>query len=102
MACMDPNLKTTAERLLRCKVRFVGSVFVVLPYGYRVAWSGSVSVFDLIGHPKAARTYAWSTPIVGSKKLRYHAVLHISPVDSPEQAVRASIERDRKMRGPQW
>ena len=77
MACMDPNLKTTAEQFLRCKAIFVENVFVILPRGYRVAWSRSVSVFDLIGHPKAARAYAWFGPMVKGKKLRYHAVLHI-------------------------
>lgn len=50
-----------------------------------------VSIFKIEGHPKAEKCYAWSSPIEGSKKRRYYAVLHILPVDSPEKAVRASI-----------
>jgi hypothetical protein len=31
-------------------------------------WEGAVHVFDLEGHPKATRAYAWSSPIEGSDK----------------------------------
>jgi hypothetical protein len=68
---------------------------VELFQGKRV-WEGIVFIFDLEGHPKATRAYAWSSPIEGSTKRRYYAVLHIPPVDSPEKAVRASIVRDSK------
>ncbi len=37
------------------------------------------------------RAYAWSSPIEGSNKRRFYAVLHIPPIDSPLQAVRAAI-----------
>jgi hypothetical protein len=39
-------------------------------------WEGMVHVFDLEGHPKATRAYAWSSPIEGSTKRRLFAVLH--------------------------
>jgi hypothetical protein len=26
----------------------------------KTAWQGTVEVFDLIGHPKAKRAYAWT------------------------------------------
>src|SRR5580704_9177180 len=54
-------------------------------------WEGLVHVFDLAGHPTASRAYAWSSPIEGSTKRRFFAVLHQPPVDSPEAAVRAAI-----------
>jgi len=50
----------------------------------------------LSGHPEATMCYAWSSPIDGSTKRRYYAVLNILPVDSPEKAVRASIVQDHK------
>jgi hypothetical protein len=34
--------------------------------------------------------YAWSSPIEGSEKRRFFAVLHIPPIDSPITAVRAA------------
>src|SRR3954462_8311512 len=29
----------------------------------RVVWDGLIHVFDLDGHPKATRAYAWSSPV---------------------------------------
>ena len=58
---------------------------------------------DLTGHPKATRAYAWSSPIEGSDKRRFFAVLHIPPVTSPMEAVRAAIvteHRERKLDQP--
>ena len=40
--------------------------------------------------------YAWSSPIEGSTKRRFFAVLHQPPVDSPQVAVRAAIIAERK------
>jgi hypothetical protein len=59
-------------------------------------WEGVVHVFDLEGHPKATRAYAWSSPIVGSTKRRFFAVLHIGPIKSPTDAVRAAIVAEHR------
>jgi hypothetical protein len=56
-----------------------------------VVWEGIVHVFDLAGHPTASRAYAWSSPIEGTHKRRFFAVLHQGPVRSPADAVRAAI-----------
>ena len=69
---------------------------VVEKFCNKTAWQGTVSVYALEDHPKAIRAYAWSSPMEGSTKRRYYAVLHIPPVDSPEKAVRASIVQDHK------
>jgi hypothetical protein len=50
-------------------------------------WEGVVHVFDLEGHPKATRAYAWSSPIEGSTKRRFFAVLHMGGIRSPQDAV---------------
>jgi hypothetical protein len=34
----------------------------------QTVWEGLVHVFDLEGHPKATRAYAWSSPVDGSDK----------------------------------
>jgi hypothetical protein len=57
----------------------------------KTVWEGVVHVFDLTGHPKAMRAYAWSSPIEGSTKRRFFAVLHVPPIVSPLDAVRAAI-----------
>jgi hypothetical protein len=61
-----------------------------------VVWEGIVHVFDLTGHPTASRAYAWSSPIEGSDKRRFFAVLHQGPVKSPVDAVRAAIVAESK------
>jgi hypothetical protein len=61
-----------------------------------VVWEGVVHVFDLAGHPTASRAYAWSSPIEGSDKRRFFAVLHQGPVKSPVDAVRAAIVAEQR------
>jgi hypothetical protein len=59
-------------------------------------WEGVVHVFELEGHPKATRAYAWSSPIEGSDKRRFLAVLHMGPIHSPVDAVRAAIVAEQR------
>jgi len=90
------DTKQAVERLHNCKALFIEDVAVVEKFGSQTVWSGIVHIFEIEGHPKANKCYAWSSPIEGSTKRCYYAVLHIPPVDSPEKAVRASIVQDRK------
>jgi hypothetical protein len=64
----------------------------------QTVWEGVVHVFDLEGHPKATRAYAWSSPIEGSTKRRFFAVLHLGPIKSPLDAVRAAIVAEQRGR----
>jgi hypothetical protein len=54
-------------------------------------------VFDLIGHPKAKRAYAWGH-LDGAydERTRFVAVLEIPPVDSAQKAVQVQIVKDVK------
>ena len=61
-----------------------------------VVWDGTVQVFDLEDHPSATRAYAWSSPIKGSSKRRFYAVLHLGGIRSPLDAVRAAIVAEEK------
>jgi hypothetical protein len=72
------------------------SVPVKETYAGAVVWEGVVHVFDLKGHPTASRAYAWSSPIEGSDKRRFFAVLHQGPVKSPVDAVRAAIVAEQR------
>lgn len=67
------------------------SVPVLETFKGKPAWEGVVRVFDLAGHPSATRAYAWSSPIEGSTKRRFFAVLHTARINSPLEAVRAAI-----------
>jgi hypothetical protein len=61
-------------------------------------WQGVVHVFDLAGHTKAKRAYAWSSPIEGSTKRRFFAVLHMGPITGPVEAVRAAIVAEQRVK----
>lgn len=62
----------------------------------KTVWQGTIHVFDLEGHPAATRAYAWSSPIEGSTKRRFFAVLHAGAIRSPADAVRAAIVAEHR------
>lgn len=62
----------------------------------QVVWQGIVHVFDLEGHPSATRAYAWSSPIEGSSKRRFFAVLHLGGIRRPQDAVGAAIVAEHR------
>jgi hypothetical protein len=93
---MNDDLKRIVEQLHGCPASLTENVAVIEKFGEKTVWAGMVSVFILTGHPQATKCYAWSSPIEGSTKRRYYAILHIPPIDSPEKAVRASIVHDYK------
>jgi hypothetical protein len=90
------ELRDAIERMHDCKARLAQSVPVRERHGGATVWEGVVHVFDLTGHPKATRAYAWSSPIEGSDKRRFFAVLHLPPVTSPVEAVRAAIVAEHR------
>lgn len=64
----------------------------------QTVWEGVVHVFDLEGNARATRAYAWSSPVEGSNKRRFFAVLHLGGIRSPLDAVRAAIVAEAKAR----
>ena len=72
------------------------SVPVKETHAGRIVWDGVVHVFYLAGNPKATRAYAWSSPIEGSDKRRFFAVLHMGAIKSPSDAVRAAIVMEHR------
>lgn len=93
---MVESLEWAVERLHHCQASFLEDVLVVEKFGEKTVWSGTVSISLIKGNSQADKCYAWSSPIEGSTKRRYYAVLHIPPIDSPEKAVRASIVQKYK------
>jgi hypothetical protein len=85
------QLKRAVESQHGCTAAFVQAVPVKETFGDKTVWDGIVHVFRIYGHPKAQQAYAWSSPIEGSDKRRFFAVLHVPPITSPVEAVRAAI-----------
>jgi hypothetical protein len=58
----------------------------------KTIWDGVVEVFDLKGHPKTQRAYAWSHDTDDPAHPKRHVtVLHIPPAVTPLMAVRTAI-----------
>jgi hypothetical protein len=73
-----------------CQAKHVETVPVLETFQGKTVWEGEVEVFDLVGHPKAKRGYAWSYANNG-KSDQVTAVLELPPVISPKTAVQAAI-----------
>jgi hypothetical protein len=93
------QLKEAVERMHSGSAQLAQSVPVRGTSEGKPVWEGVVHGFDLAAHPTATRAYAWSSPIEGSTKRRFFAVLHTSRISSPLEAVRAAIvaEHEREV-----
>jgi hypothetical protein len=92
----NPDLRRAVEDQHGGSARFVEAVPVKETFNGETVWDGVVHVFDLDDHPSATRAYAWSSPIEGSTKRRYFAVLHLGGIRSPQDAVRAAIVAEHR------
>ena len=92
------ELKRAVESQHGGKATFAQTVPVKETFEGKTVWEGLVHVFDLADHPQAKRAYAWSSPIEGSTKRRFFAVLHIGGIKSPVDAVRAAIVAEQRAR----
>jgi hypothetical protein len=92
-----PDYLTEVKRIVgtqnQCDCRHVQTVPVEEMFRGEVAWSGEVEVFELVGHPKAKRAYAWGSYPDPQNRLKMDVtvVLEIPPVDSPQMAVKVAI-----------
>ena len=84
-----PALLDAIRHLHGCDGRWVESVPVHETHEGKTVWDGEVQVFDLVGHPKAKRAYAWSHATEGTRR-RFHVVLGLPPVNGPAEAVRTA------------
>lgn len=89
------SLQKAIRRLHGCESKHIQSVPVKEIFQGETVWNGEVEVFDLIGHPKAKRCYAWSHK-QEKKGDRFVAVLELPPVDSPKKAVQTAIVQESK------
>jgi hypothetical protein len=92
----ESELRHAVEGMRNCKARLVQSVPIREQFKRKTVWEGVVHVFTLEAHPTASRAYAWSSPIEGSEKRRFFAVLQLPPITSPMEAVRAAIVQEHR------
>jgi hypothetical protein len=91
------RLRAAIKRLHGCDSAHTASVPVSETFHGQTIWDGVVEVFALTGHSAADTCYAWSYQQEDGQE-RYFAVLKMSPVSSPETAVRAAIISEFKHR----
>jgi hypothetical protein len=93
------ELREIIHRLHGAKASHVYSVPVKEVFRGKTVWDGVVEVFNLTGHPKADRIYAWMHDTGNPEKPKRHVtVLHVPPVTSPQAAVKAAIVQEFKER----
>lgn len=92
------ELQEIIRRLHGVESSHVETVPVKELFQGQTVWEGEVEVFDLHGHPKAPRVYAWKHETDDPKKPRHVTVLHSPPVTSPQLAVRAAIIQEYRER----
>ena len=88
------ELQDVIRRLHGVESKHLESVPIKETFKGRTVWEGIVEVFELIGHPKSPKAYAWAYDTGDPKKLKHVTVLHLGPIGSPLLAVRAAIVQE--------
>lgn len=89
------ELRDVINKLHGVRAKHLESIPVREVFQDKIVWDGVVEVFELIGHPTASRVYAWGHDTDDPKRPRRHVtVLHMGPVTSAAQAVRAAIVQE--------
>jgi hypothetical protein len=85
-----PALLDAIRHLEGCEATWIESVPSQETSNGETVWQGEVQVFDLVGHAKAKRAYAWCHATTGARR-RFHVVLHLPPMDGPVMAVKTYV-----------
>jgi hypothetical protein len=86
------EIKDVIRKLHGAEATHVETVPITESHEGQTVWEGEVEVFDLEGHPKTSRAYAWTHETDDpDKPRRTVTVLHVPPITSPRKAVQASI-----------
>ena len=94
------ELRDVIRRLHGAEATHVESVPVKETFKGETVWEGIVEVFDLAGHATAHRVYAWAHETDNPQKpIRHVTVLHLHPIKSAQDAVRAVILQEARNLG---
>ena len=92
------ELKRTVEELHACEASYLSTQHVRETFEGGALWDGAVSIFALTGHLAATTCYAWSDHEPGSGMRSFYAALHLAPIESARDAVRASLAVKQRVR----
>jgi hypothetical protein len=96
------ELRDVIRTLHGAEPTHIESIPVKEVFGGQTIWDGVVEVFELKGHPKASRVYAWAHDTDDLQKPRRHVtVLHIPPITSAVLAVKAAIVEEFRAGEPE-
>ncbi len=91
------ELQDVIRRLHGAEATHIESVPVKETFRGATVWDGIVEVFELTGHATAHRVYAWAHETGNPEKpIRHVTVLHLHPIKSAQDAVRAAIMQEAK------
>ena len=94
------ELRDVIRRLHGAEATHVESVPVKETFKGETFWEGIVEVFELTGHATAHRVYAWAHETDDPQKpVRHVTVLHLHPIKSAQDAVRAAILQEARNLG---
>ncbi|HEY2785200.1 MAG TPA: hypothetical protein VGJ05_09520 [Fimbriiglobus sp.] len=88
-------IRDAIRRLHGCESAHVESVPISERFQGRTVWEGTVEVFNLTGHSKATRCYAWQHE-QGAEGSRFVAVLELPPVNSARKAVQVAVAAEAR------
>lgn len=81
------RLQVAVSQLHNCGALWRESVSVHEIFQGKTLWQGDVEVFDLNGHPKAKRAYAWTH----DEPEEFITILEIPPVTDAPSAVKVGV-----------
>jgi hypothetical protein len=84
---LEDELRLAIQQVHGCPSRLLECVPLPHTKYCEQVVGGAVHVFELLGHPSAAKCYAWAAPSKTSSTVM-HAVLHSEFIHSPELAVK--------------
>jgi hypothetical protein len=91
------RLQLTIQHLHNCGAIHRETVPVHEVFRGQTVWQGNVEAFDLMGHPKAKRAYAWSF----GEPEEIITILELPPVTDAQSAVKVGVSYQiRKERKP--
>ena len=94
------ELRDVIRRLHGAEATHIESVPVKETFKGETVWEGIVEVFELTGHATAHRVYAWAHETDDAQKpVRHITVLHLHPIKSAQDAVRAAILQEARNLG---
>jgi len=96
------ELRDVIRHLHGAEATHIESVPVKEEFQGKTVWDGVVEVFELKNHPTAFRAYAWAHETDNPQKpVRHVTVLHLHPIKSAQDAVRAVILQEARNLEPE-